>query len=192
MGGLQVLTWGLQLNQLPMWASRQPRYHYLVSTIQQPNCELHKPVHRNSTWLRLVWSFSKSQNLTQHVVVCWINKFGFFFWNGVPFSKREDKCKWELPHTPHDCVFYSGVCFFCEGLIACCLLLQLPEDLVCVYADKETKLLSTYLYNRLSKEINKVDYEENSGNPYTDYSILRLTTTIQLSYKFSTKKGQSA
>lgn len=66
---------------------------------------------------------------------------------------------------------------------------QLPEELVCVYVDKDTKLVSTYLYNRLSKDTNKVEYTELDKNPYSDHSLLRLATTIQISYKFSTKKG---
>lgn len=54
----------------------------------------------------------------------------------------------------------------------------------------ENEPATLHLYNRHTKDVTSLDYQVTSGDPYSDYVILRLITAVQLSYKFSTKKGK--
>ena len=61
---------------------------------------------------------------------------------------------------------------------------------MCAHIDKGDGMISCYEYIRTTKELTKVDYSPLEGNPYSNHILLLLSTTVQIVYKFSTKKGR--
>jgi len=68
-------------------------------------------------------------------------------------------------------------------------MFQLPELLVCAHLDNAEEW-TFYEYNRLTKALTALSCTETDTNPYTDHTLFNTSCTVDISYKFSTKKGR--
>ena len=68
--------------------------------------------------------------------------------------------------------------------------MQLGEEFVCAHIDKSGSELTLYQYNRLTKVLTKAKHTVIEDNSNFNDVMLRLSTSVEIVYKFSAKKGR--